>query len=1052
MKLFKFLFFISMLVSLNSPARERTPDEMRQEALNVLISKHPQQRRAQTLFFNDLKELKRMDNLSIVGLEDFGFAVISHDDCFDAVLGYSFTPLTDTLPCGFEWWLETANESMRTLSSTTTRSMKVQRANSYPSSVEPLLTSRWSQNAPYNDKCRVVVKGKTYTCPTGCVATAFAQVLNYYKYPVHGVGSYSYTVPYTTWGDIEYSANFENSTYDWNNMLDDYSQGYTTVQADAVATLMHDCGIAVAMEYGTKSSSAFLGSIETAIKRFFSFNYAKYSDRYNYSNDEWLDILYDELAHGRPILYDGFKKGSSSGHAFVVDGYDGSGLFHINWGWGGKQDGYFDINVLNGYSIGQEMVIVSKEIPKEFVQTATLTQAGTLPDFVSSKYKNKIVKLKIKGAINGTDILYLREMAGCGVDESTKTNGNLSSLDLSEASIVAGGSTYYTSKYSPNIICTTLNNVLGKYTFYQCSKLTSLTMPPNVTSIGGSAFEGCSGLKSIIIPKSVTDIGQDAFLGCEGLTSVTIPNSVISIAERSFSSCNGLIIMDVEKGNTKYDSRNGCNSIIETATNTLVAGCKNSTIPNGVKTIGNSAFYNCCGLTSMIIPNSVTSIGNRAFMYCNNLKSVTLGNSVTTIGHAAFFECSGLNSLNIPNSVLSISTQAFTNCRSLSSLTIPISVTYIGGGAFDGIDFTSITSFIMEPFNLDDNVFNSNTYCNAKLIVPNGTKDKYKVTNGWKNFINIYEVGEIEDTRSEQTMELAALPVMTYGDAVYLLPDKTTEGLKLTWNIDDKTIASVNGYQLTILKAGSTTITAYQEGNDSYKPFTKEFSLTINKGNLKIIANNATKIEGMENPELSVTYEGFKYNDNELSLTTKPTVTTTATMNSPVGTYPILVSGALSDNYTITYVNGILTILAKEDNEPTSYCVVIEIDGGEQTEYALTENPKLSFDGKTIILTTTKVRIEYSATDIAKVALKDISTTDIEGVEERQRQIQLLNDKVHMSGLVAHETVQLYSMGGVLLSTWKATNNGELTINLSDLQRGVYIIKANHQSFKVTRK
>lgn len=672
MKLFKFLFFISMLVSLNSPARERTPDEMRQEALNVLISKHPQQRRAQTLFFNDLKELKRMDNLSIVGLEDFGFVVISHDDSFDAVIGYSFTPLTDTLPCGFEWWLETANESMRTLSSTTTRSMRVQRANSYPSSVEPLLTSKWSQKAPYNDKCKVVVKGKTYTCPTGCVATAFAQVLNYYKYPVHGVGSYSYTVPYTTWGDIEYSANFENSTYDWNNMLDDYSQGYTTVQADAVATLMHDCGIAVAMEYGTKSSFAFLGSIETAVKRYFSFNYAKYSDRYNYSNDEWLDILYDELAHGRPILYDGFKKGYSSGHAFVVDGYDGSGLFHINWGWGGKQDGYFDINVLNGYSIGQEMVTIWKE--------------------------------------------------------------------------------------------------------------------------------------------------------------------------------------------------------------------------------------------------------------------------------------------------------------------------------------------------------------------------------------------EVNDTRSEQTMELTALPIMTYGDAVYLLPDKTTEGLKLTWNIDDRAVASINGYQLTILKAGSTTITAYQEGNDSYKPFTKEFLLTINKGNLKIIANNATKIEGMETPELSVTYEGFKYNDNALSLTTKPTVTTTATMNSPVGTYPILVSGALSDNYTITYVNGILTILAKEDNEPTSYCVVIEIDGGEQTEYVLTENPKLSFDGKTIILTTTKVRIEYSATDIIKVALKDISTTDIEVVEERQRQVQLLNDEVSMNGLVAHETVQLYNMSGILLSTWQASSNGDLTITLSDLQRGIYIIKANHQSFKVTRK
>lgn len=109
MKLFKFLLFISLLVSLNASARERTPNEIRQEAFNVLISKYPQQRRAQNFNINDMKELKRMDNLSIVGIEDFGFAVISHDDCFDAVLGYSFTALSDTLPCGFEWWLEEMN-------------------------------------------------------------------------------------------------------------------------------------------------------------------------------------------------------------------------------------------------------------------------------------------------------------------------------------------------------------------------------------------------------------------------------------------------------------------------------------------------------------------------------------------------------------------------------------------------------------------------------------------------------------------------------------------------------------------------------------------------------------------------------------------------------------------------------------------------------------------------------------------------------------------------------------------------------------------------------
>lgn len=132
--------------------------------------------------------------------------------------------------------------------------------------------------------------------------------------------------------------------------------------------------------------------------------------------------------------------------------------------------------------------------------------------------------------------------------------------------------------------------------------------------------------------------------------------------------------------------------------------------------------------------------------------------------------------------------------------------------------------------------------------------------------------------------------------------------------------------------------------------------------------------------------------------------------------------------------------------------IVIETATGERTEYALTETPKLTYDGNTVTLTTTKVSVDFTATDIVKVVLTDISATGIDAAETMQGKVLLSNDEVRMSGLVAHETVQLYNIGGVLLSTWQASNNGDLTITLSDLQRGVYIIKANHQSFKVTRK
>ena len=299
--------------------------------------------------------------------------------------------------------------------------------------------------------------------------------------------------------------------------------------------------------------------------------------------------------------------------------------------------------------------------------------------------------------------------------------------------VVESGNPRYDSRNNCNAIIETADNTL-------IAGCKNTKIPNSVTKIGNYAFEGCDGLASIVIPNSVTSIGNYAFYNCDGLTSINIPNSVTAIGDNVFENCDELACIVVESGNPRYDSRNNCNAIIETADNTLIVGCKNTMIPNSVTSIGGWAFSYCRGLTSINIPNSVTVIGNGAFEGCMGLTSIDISNSVTSIGNDAFYKCGGLTSINIPNSVTSIGDNAFFWCTGLTSIVIPNSVTSIGNEAFKNCwKLTNVYCYIADLSGVSCGNqlfyrdFNSD-YSGRTLHVLRGTGDAYRADKNWNPY------------------------------------------------------------------------------------------------------------------------------------------------------------------------------------------------------------------------------------------------------------------------------------------------------------------------------
>ncbi len=302
-----------------------------------------------------------------------GFSIVSADDRLPGVLGFSdngsFDP--DSIPVNVKWWLgQYEAEISAFLQADPQTGRRVSRAMTQDrEAIEPITSTKWDQGAPYNNDCPMDPKAHR-TSVTGCVATAMAQVMKHYQWPVNPKGSNNGYV-------------FSGTTLDWDNMIDDYSGKYTAAQAAAVAQLMRQCGAGVNMMYSAYESGAYSQNVPVALTEYFDYSRKVRMEWRDYHTQrEWDAMVYAELAADRPVYYSGSS--SRGGHAFVCDGYLANGFFHFNWGWGGYQDGYFLLSALNpltggtgsyagGYNTAQTIITnVIKNDGETQYQTAAL--------------------------------------------------------------------------------------------------------------------------------------------------------------------------------------------------------------------------------------------------------------------------------------------------------------------------------------------------------------------------------------------------------------------------------------------------------------------------------------------------------------------------------------------------------------------------------------------------------------------------------------------------------------------------------------------------------
>lgn len=578
---------LALFVALAAPSFAAPRDKAAiMKAAQRTLKASSSQRKAPSFSSNKLEILKENEAFTVVGAPTGGYVIISNDDLAPEVIGYSESAFNDeNTNDNFKWYLQAVEKAVKNIVAKG-KVLKVIKPNpaKYPQKIESFVNVKWGQQDPYNRLCPTAAKsnstpGQNYhggtTAVTGCVATAMAQILRYNKYPDTGTGTKTLTVKQPDGSKKDFTVDFTQSNYRWNDMRDVYKKGaFSEEEAMAVATLMRDCGFAADMSYASDVSGTPINAAYAGLKANFKYPSTMqllYRMDYIAKDAEWMDLIFKEISERRAIFYGASDKNpNNGGHAFVLCGYNEEGKVYVNWGWNGEDNGYYDVNLLNPsnyqFSEAQSMIIglAPNRPARDKALSIDVEVPGTLKDKISAADLEILQSLTVKGSINSTDIKFLRSIAGC--DEYGKTtNGALETIDLKDANIVSGGDPFLVDG---NL--TTANNEIPERAFFGCQSLRKIILPTSITKIGDGAFGKLNSIQEIVIPEgadkqyqlknnvlytkdatelievlplatqkftvdaTVKKIHPYGFSGCQRLTDIIIPATVEKIDNNAF--------------------------------------------------------------------------------------------------------------------------------------------------------------------------------------------------------------------------------------------------------------------------------------------------------------------------------------------------------------------------------------------------------------------------------------------------------------------------------------------------------------------------------------